>query len=754
MKNKIKCWDFFECNEKECPVYRSKELNCWLIPGTHCRNEIQGMFLDKMEMCLECEPFKANIDVDSLETTLKLTNRQFRKFKKSVEERDRELEGIKTEFTQGLSEAFEAVKEISSGDPSVRISETSDLELIARLKHMINLTAENLGEIVDLSHEFAIGLAEHFDVLHKVSKGDLTARVSGGSHVELLESLKKLTNRMIEDISEEIAERKRVEKDLEKARDELEIRVKERTAELTNANALLKQEIAERERAEEAVRKNEQKYRTLFENSKDALTITSREDRFTDANQSALTLFGYSKKEITKLNVSEIYVNPDDRRRFQGVIEKTGSVKDYEVKFRKKDETLLDCLLTATLLRSDNGTILGYQTIIRDITGQKRLESQLLQAQKIEAVGTLAGGIAHDFNNILQAISGYTQLLLLKKKTNDPDRDKLEAIKQSAHRAAELTKQLLMFSRKVKSKPRPVDLNHEIAHASKLLERTIPKMISIETHLDNDLKTINADPVQLEQIIMNLGINAKDSMPDGGRLTFQTENVMLGKRYCKAVQIKTGAYILMTVSDTGCGMDQETVKHIFEPFFTTKGIGKGTGLGLSMAYGIVKNHDGHISCYSELNQGTTFSIYLPALEEKTREQASESKKQKIVSGSETVLLVDDDKTLLNLGQDILGESGYTTIAAKSGEKAIEIYKREKERIDLVILDIGMPGMGGYKCLNKLLKISPDIKVIIASGYSADKNIKELLKSGAKDFIGKPYQLTNMLKKIRQVLDKK
>ena len=754
MKNKIKCWDFFECNEKECPVYRSKELNCWLIPGTHCRNEIQGMFLDKMEMCLECEPFKANIDVDSLETTLKLTNRQFRKFKKSVEERDRELEGIKTELTQGLSEAFEALKEISSGDPSVRISETSDLELIARLKHMINLTAENLGEIVDLSHEFAIGLAEHFDVLHKVSKGDLTARVSGGSHVELLESLKKLTNRMIEDISEEIAERKRVEKDLEKARDELEIRVKERTAELTNANALLKQEIAERERAEEAVRKNEQKYRTLFENSKDALTITSREDRFTDANQSALTLFGYSKKEITKLNVSEIYVNPDDRRRFQGVIEKTGSVKDYEVKFRKKDETLLDCLLTATLLRSDNGTILGYQTIIRDITGQKRLESQLLQAQKIEAVGTLAGGIAHDFNNILQAISGYTQLLLLKKKTNDPDRDKLEAIKQSAHRAAELTKQLLMFSRKVKSKPRPVDLNHEIAHASKLLERTIPKMISIETHLDNDLKTINADPVQLEQIIMNLGINAKDSMPDGGRLTFQTENVMLGKRYCKAVQIKTGAYILMTVSDTGCGMDQETVKHIFEPFFTTKGIGKGTGLGLSMAYGIVKNHDGHISCYSELNQGTTFSIYLPALEEKTREQASESKKQKIVSGSETVLLVDDDKTLLNLGQDILGESGYTTIAAKSGEKAIEIYKREKERIDLVILDIGMPGMGGYKCLNKLLKISPDIKVIIASGYSADKNIKELLKSGAKDFIGKPYQLTNMLKKIRRVLDKK
>ncbi|MCK5543688.1 MAG: PAS domain S-box protein, partial [Desulfobulbaceae bacterium] len=391
MKNKIKCWDFFECNEKECPVYRSKELNCWLIPGTHCRNEIQGMFLDKMEMCLECEPFKANIDVDSLETTLKLTNRQFRKFKKSVEERDRELEGIKTELTQGLSEAFEALKEISSGDPSVRISETSDLELIARLKHMINLTAENLGEIVDLSHEFAIGLAEHFDVLHKVSKGDLTARVSGGSHVELLESLKKLTNRMIEDISEEIAERKRVEKDLEKARDELEIRVKERTAELTNANALLKQEIAERERAEEAVRKNEQKYRTLFENSKDALTITSREDRFTDANQSALTLFGYSKKEITKLNVSEIYVNPDDRRRFQGVIEKTGSVKDYEVKFRKKDETLLDCLLTATLLRSDNGTILGYQTIIRDITGQKRLESQLLQAQKIEAVGTLAG---------------------------------------------------------------------------------------------------------------------------------------------------------------------------------------------------------------------------------------------------------------------------------------------------------------------------------------------------------------------------
>ena len=398
--------------------------------------------------------------------------------------------------------------------------------------------------------------------------------------------------------------------------------------------------------------------------------------------------------------------------------------------------------------------VIYAEQLKEQIEEKEKLETQLLQAQKMEAIGTLAGGIAHDFNNILQAISGYVQLLLMKKEIKDTNRLYLNQIDKSSRKAAELTKQLLIFSRKVESKLIPLNLNQEIIEVYKLFQRTISKMIDIELDLAENLKLINADSVQLEQIMMNLGVNARDAMPDGGKLTFETKNVVLDQVYCRThVDIVPGEYVELKISDTGYGMDREILEHIFEPFYTTKETGKGTGLGLAIVYGLVESHGGHIMCYSKPGQGTIFNIHFPALSIGEAEQEQVFEEETVIRGGhETVLIVDDEKALRDQSRDMLNKYGYTTITAESGEKAIEIYEKEKDRIDLVILDIGMPGIGGYKCLEQLIKIDPEIKVIVASGYATSGKVEELLKSGAAGFIDKPYRLTDMLKKVREFLD--
>jgi len=392
----------------------------------------------------------------------------------------------------------------------------------------------------------------------------------------------------------------------------------------------------------------------------------------------------------------------------------------------------------------------------QDITERKRLEAQLLHGQKMEAIGTLAGGIAHDFNNVLQIVSGYIQLLLQGKAEDDPDRRYLNQIDRSTQGAAKLVKQLLIFSRKVESRLRPVYLNQEVRRVEELLARVIPGMISIETCLSDDLKIINADPTQLEQVIMNLAVNAREAMPEGGRLVVETENAVLDEEYCKVhLGAVCGRYVLLTISDTGCGMGREALEHIFEPFYTTKEVGKGTGLGLATVYGIVKNHNGYTVCYSEPGQGTVFKVYFPvlgAIENVEQAYVEHEKVNEVCGGNETILLVDDEKSILDTTCDILDQHGYTVISAETGEEAVEIYKREGNRIDLAILDIGMPGMGGHKCFRELLKINPEIKVLIATGYSANGKVKETLESGAAGFIGKPYRLIDMVKKVREVLD--
>jgi CheY-like chemotaxis protein len=364
----------------------------------------------------------------------------------------------------------------------------------------------------------------------------------------------------------------------------------------------------------------------------------------------------------------------------------------------------------------------------------------------------LAGGIAHDFNNLLQVVQGYAELLMLDKKEEDPGYRELQEVVKGARRGSELTRQLLTFSRKAESDLRPVNLNFEVDKTRRLLERTIPKMIAIEPQLAPDVKIVNADPTQVEQVLVNLAVNAKDAMPDGGKLIIQTENVTLDEKYCRThPEAKAGEHVLLSVSDTGRGIDRETMAHIFDPFYTTKGLAEGTGLGLAMVYGIVKSHGGHITCSSEPGVGSTFGIYFPTIE-----QEVESEKKVDFGlpqgGTETILLIDDEELIRDLGKETLTAFGYKVLTASDGESGLELYKKEQKCIDLVVLDLIMPGMSGRRCLDEFLSINPKVKVIVASGYSDNGPMQETIEAGAKSFIGKPYQTKQFLKIIRDVID--
>ncbi|MFP4398176.1 MAG: response regulator [Desulfonatronovibrio sp.] len=386
---------------------------------------------------------------------------------------------------------------------------------------------------------------------------------------------------------------------------------------------------------------------------------------------------------------------------------------------------------------------------------REKLQSQLLQAQKMESVGIMAGGVAHDFNNLLHTMRGNLELMTRSGSLDSRNLDRLKTVSRSIDRAAQLVQQLLLFSRKVKSSKVQVDVNQEVQDVVQILKRTIPKMITLDLRLNPDVHSLSGDPAQIEQIILNLANNAVDAMPEGGRLTIETSNVEMDADIAKThPESSLNRYVLLAVSDTGCGMDDKTLKHIYDPFFTTKEVGKGTGLGLPSVYGIAKAHGGFIDCSSEVGKGTAFRVYLPVLEqeqerETTADQQSETEPQ---GGNETILVVDDEIEILELTQEILEEFGYTVINADSGEKAIEKYRKYQQKIDLILMDLNMPGMGGHKCLQELLKIDPSVNVIIASGYTANSRVQDVFLAGAKGFIGKPYQLAELLVKIRETLD--
>lgn len=387
------------------------------------------------------------------------------------------------------------------------------------------------------------------------------------------------------------------------------------------------------------------------------------------------------------------------------------------------------------------------------IISQQQMEEQLLLADKMKALASLAGGIAHDFNNILQAILGYTQLALLNKTELDPDYKTFTEIEEIIKKGSELTGQFLAIGRKIRPKLIPLDLNESIEGIQKLLGRTFPKMIEIRLQLADDLYRIKADKGQIEQILINLCLNARDAMVNGGMLKITTENVAGPGRLPLLKRAAGPGYICLAVSDTGCGISPEIKERIFEPYFTAKPTGNGTGLGLSMVRAIVKNHGGTIECSSEMGVGTEFKVFFPALAQEgvsPNKTVQPQRGEKSSRGKETILMVDDEVEILNIGEAVLRKYGYQVITAQSGEDALNLYS--DKTVDSVILDVGMPGMGGITCLKELLAKNRSAKILISSGYVSDEHVTEALKVGAKAFLSKPYRIDNLLETVRRVLD--
>ena len=518
-------------------------------------------------------------------------------------------------------------------------------------------------------------------------------------------------------------------------------------------------DTTERKMAEEALRERDERLRAIMAHSPLLISEVDLEGRYQQANPAVANLF---RKEISEI-VGKRFHDLLPTETAQVFMKRIERVKEQRKSITIEDhlpESQQYFISTLFPLFNNAGDIRSIGSIAYDITDRKRadeerekLQTQLQQARKMEAIGTLTGGVAHDFNNLLQAINGYTQLLIMDKPEDDPDRRSLTAIQQSGKRAADLVRSLLLFSRKADSERKPMELNQEVERARTILERTIPKMIEIDIQLGGRLWTISADPVQMEQILLNLGTNAADSMLDGGKLTIETANITLDEDFAKNhLDAQPGRYVQLTISDTGHGMDRETQEKIFEPFFTTKEFGKGTGLGLASVYGIVKSHGGYIHCYSEIGQGTIFKIYFPAMDLPVDKAEKDIIAKPPRGGDETILIVDDEEAIRGFAQQALMAFGYKVFTASTGEEALEVYRDQKKNIDLVITDIGMPGMGGHRLLRELLQINPEEKVIIASGYSINSQVIESKTSGAKGYVGKPYQLADLMNSVRAVLD--
>lgn len=514
-------------------------------------------------------------------------------------------------------------------------------------------------------------------------------------------------------------------------------------------------DVSQRKRAEKALKEEKAFIDNALNMLRDIFFAVDRDGKFLRWNRAMKLVSGYSDKEISLMKPADFF-REDSRERVARALRET----------EQKGCSSIDAILVSkggkeiphefktSLLKDQSGKVIGISGVGRDLSERKKLETQLFQSQKMEAVGTLAGGIAHDFNNILNVILGYGTLVVDKLEAGSTCKEQMNEVLIAAERAADITKRLLIFSRKQIVEMKPVNINDLIVGLQKMLVQIIRESIDIHLNLTTDPLIVLADAGQLEQVLINLAANARDAMKGGGRLSIDSSLEVIDRKYAATYGVgKPGRYALITVSDSGQGMDSETQSKIFEPFFTTKGIGAGTGLGLSISYGIIKQHNGYIKVYSETGHGSIFKIYLPLSDEVSPAITAESVTPTIIGGHETLLVAEDDISLRKFTRVMLESYGYTVISAADGEEAIIKFEGNEEQINLVLLDMIMPRKNGKEVSEAMKRIRPQVKILYMSGYTMDIIQSEDLLADEIDFIQKPYQPIDLLKKVRELLDK-
>jgi PAS domain S-box-containing protein len=508
----------------------------------------------------------------------------------------------------------------------------------------------------------------------------------------------------------------------------------------------------EHKRGETALLLSEARYRSLFERNMAGVFRSTLDGHLLDCNQAFAQMFGYGREELLGLPSHVLYPGGKDEREARMVeFRKVGQFTNYELSYRRKDGSLVWAIQNIAIVRDEHGNEITEGTVV-DITERRSLEEQLRQAQKMEAVGRLAGGVAHDFNNLLTVIKGYSELMLKELKSSDPMRAEVEEVQKAADRAASLTNQLLAFSRQQVLEPRVLDLNAVVGNMDKLLRRLLGEDVDLVTILDPAIGRVKADPGQVEQVIMNLAVNARDAMPKGGKLTVETSNVVLDASYAREhVAVSPGSYVVLAVSDTGVGMDADTCARVFEPFFTTKEQGKGTGLGLSTVYGIIKQSGGYIWVYSEKGMGTTFKVYLPRVDQPVEYQPDRSV-SRVQRGVETILVVEDEDGVRGLVREVLHKNGYSVLQARAGGEAMLLCERHAGPIHLLLTDVVLEQMSGHDLAQRLCALRPDMKVLYMSGYTDEAIVHHGVLEPGTAFLQKPFTTEALARKVRSVLD--